>query len=71
MEDQLRGRRAILGGGVGVLVAAAFGRPQIADAGSDGDVVLGAAQGAATTTQIVSSTLIAFTGPVARPNCWG
>ena len=69
MEDQLRSRRAILGGGVGVLVglvAAAFGRPQIVDAGSDGDVVLGATQGAPTTTQIISSTLIAFTGPVFR-----
>lgn len=69
MEDQPRSRRAILGGGVGVLiglVAAALGRPQIASAGSDGDVVLGAAQGSATTTQIASSTLTAFTGPVFR-----
>jgi hypothetical protein len=56
---ELRTRRAALGailGGVAATVASALGRPDIARAGQDGDVVLGAANLASTETRITNST---------------
>src|SRR5207247_2988628 len=62
-------RRAVLSGAIGALfglVTSAVARPPVADAGSDGDVVLGAMQGSGSTTQIFSSTIGVFDGPVIR-----
>jgi hypothetical protein len=54
-----RTRRALLAGGIGglaALVASALGRPLPAEAGSDGDVVLGADNPASTRTSIFNTT---------------
>lgn len=54
-----RSRRALLGAAIGAAVAtvaSALGRPAPVRAGTDGDVVLGAANEATTTTTIVNST---------------
>jgi hypothetical protein len=61
----LRTRRALLVaslGGLAATVAAALGRPEIVRAGSDGDVVLGAANASPSTTSIgsLSSGVTAF-----------
>ena len=50
-----RSRRAVLAAGVGAVaatIATAVGRPEIARAGSDGDVVLGAYNATTTTTEV-------------------
>jgi hypothetical protein len=52
-------RRALLAGalgGLGAVVASAIGRPAVTRAGSDGDVVLGAGNGATTLTSITNMT---------------
>lgn len=61
--DTLRPRRAVLVaalGGVAAAVAGAFARPDVARAGSDGDVVLGALNTTTQQTTINSSSAVGF-----------
>lgn len=69
--SDVRTRRSVIAGAASLaagIAAGTFARPGVALAGSDGDVVLGAANLAETTTTVNSGGIGVFSGPVLRAN---